>query len=133
MSHQELLAAYLAHIHARAKRDGEVLPEALAALASREPEKCLELIVQVLAETLTPEEIRAVGNELLENLINESAGKISDRVSAELRKNRKFRQAFAFGNYASVDPAVLADWVKVFQDLGTTKAAERKSVWKRGA
>lgn len=108
------------------------LPSGVSELCNHDPNGCLDLITQALGETLTPEEVRAVGTELLENLLNESAGKVADRVSVELKKNKRFRQAFAFGNYASVDPAVLNDWVKVFGDLGTTKAAERKSVYRRG-
>ena len=138
------LAEYLEHLHARVRseqgkptaRDEEedlaILPTTLAEFCTREPRKCLDLLVRALAEPVAPELVRAIGDELLENLLNENAAKIADEVSDALRKNKRFRQAFAFGEYASVDPAVISDWVRVFQDLGTTKEAERKSVW-RGA
>lgn len=140
----DLLAEYLEHLHARVRsaqgqstaRDEEedlaILPTTLAELCTREPGKCLDLVVRALAEPVAPAMIRAIGDELLENVLNENAAMIADEVSAALRKNKRFRQAFAFGNYASVDPAIISEWVRVFQDLGTTKDAERKSVW-RGA
>lgn len=144
MSQEVDLAEYLKHLHARVRsqlgrptaRDEEedlaILPPTLAEFCTREPRKCLDLLVRALAEPVAPEVVRAIGDNLLENLLNENSAKIADEVSAALRNNKRFRQAFAFGDYASVDPAVISDWVRVFQDLGTTKEAERKSLW-RGA
>ena len=76
----------------------------------------------------TPEMIVAIGDELLENLLNEYSDRIATEVPHHLRTNKRFRQAFAFGNYSSVDPALISDWVAIFQQLGTTKDAERKSL-----
>ena len=137
------LAQYLEHLQARARarlnrptaadKEGDLatLPASIASLCSREPRACLDLIVRALAEPLAPEAVAAVGDGLLEDLLNESAGKIADQVSVELRKSRKFRQAFGFGKHASVDPAVIEDWVAIFEALGTTKEKERKSTWRR--
>jgi len=139
----DLLPAYLEHLHARvrarqgrankADKDSDLatLPTSIATLRVREPKACLALIVRALAEPLAPEAIAALGDGLLEDLLNESAGKIADEVSVELKKNKKFRQAFGFGKHASVDPAVIEDWVAVFTRLGTTKERERKSTWRR--
>lgn len=137
------LARYLEHIQARLRtREGRattadkegnlaVLPSDIAELCSREPAQCLDLVLRALAEPVAPQVVAAIGDGLLEDLLNDSAGRIADQVSAELRKNRKFRQAFGFGKHASVDPAVIEDWVAVLQSLGTTKEKERKSTWKR--
>jgi len=138
------LAAYLEHVQARVRaRQGRVvpageeaspalLPGSIAALATRQPNECLALIVRTLAEPVSPDAIAVIGEGLLEDLLNESAGRIADQVTAELKTNKRFRQAFGFGNYSSVDPAVVEDWVGVLERLGTTKARERKSTWKRG-
>jgi hypothetical protein len=137
------LADYLAHLEVRVRaRQGRpataadagsaVLPESIAALAAREPGECLELILRALSEAVSPETIAAIGGGLLEDLLNESAGRVADRVAAELRTNKRFRQAFGFANYSSVDPAVIEDWVRVLERLGTTKEKERKSTWRRG-
>lgn len=137
------VALYLEHLRARLRaREGRptdadkesglaVLPTGISALCSREPRSCLDLIVRALAEPVAPEVVAAIGDGLLDDLLNENAGKIADQVSEELRTNRRFRQAFGFGKHASVDPAVIEDWVTIFQKLGTTKEKERKSTWKR--
>lgn len=138
-----LLAAYLGHLQARvrlrqgrstaADRDANlaVLPESISTRCSRDPEECLAMIVRALAEPLGPEAVAAIGEGLLEDLLNEHAGKIADEVAAELRTNQRFRQAFGFGNHSSVDPALIEEWVRIFQSLGTTKERERKSTWRR--
>jgi hypothetical protein len=137
------LPEYLRHLQAKARarlgrsttEDREanlaMLPASIAALCSREPEECLALIVRALAEPLVPEAVAVVGEGLLEDLLNEHAGRIADKVAEELRTNQRFRQAFGFGNHSSVDPAVIEEWVRVFQTLGTTKERERKSTWRR--
>lgn len=144
MTEHDLLPLYLAHLNARVRSkqgrwqspdEKEIaltnLPPALSALCADDPEACLALIVRALEEPLSAEAIREVGDGLLENLLNEHSGTIADRLLPLLRTNQRFRQAFSFGNYASVDPAVVADWARLFQNLGTTRAAERKSVWRR--
>jgi hypothetical protein len=137
------LSDYLEHLQARvrvrqgrataADREGNLadLPESIAALCSRQPDQCLALIVRVLAEALPPEEVAAIGEGLLEDLLNEHAATIADKVAAELRTNQRFRQAFGFGHHSSVDPALIEEWVRIFQRLGTTKERERKSTWRR--
>jgi hypothetical protein len=137
------LAQYVEHLEASARarlhrstpddkeRGLATLPPGISALCSQQPRECLDLIVRALAEPLSPEAVAAVGEGLLQVLLNESAGRLADDVSVELRRNRRFRQAFGFGNYSSVDPAVIEDWVRVFESLGTTKERERKSTWRR--
>src|SRR6187431_121706 len=115
------LAAYLEHLEARVREPKRALPGDLSAFCSSNPKDCLALILTALERVTTPQAIIAIGDELLENLLNESSGRLDGEVSQQLRANKKFRQAFAFGNYASVDPAIVADWVQIFQDLGTTK------------
>ncbi len=125
-SRAPLLSAYLEHLKAR-----QALPTEVADLCSQKPRECLELILQALQEPIGSQLVAAIGKELLENLLNEHSAVLADEVSEHLRTNERFRQAFACGVYASVDPAIIADWVKLFQDLGTTKTAERKSLWSR--
>lgn len=142
MSEADRLAEYLEHLQARVRaRQGRsttadkagnraILPANIAALCAREPGECLDLIVRALGETIAPEAVAAIGDGLLEDLLNENAGRIADRVSDQLRTNKKFRQAFGFGNHSSVDPAVIEEWVAIFASLGTTKERERKSTWR---
>lgn len=134
------LAGYLTHLQARIRAQGrpgldaeELLPETLSLMASREPAACLDLIVRALDEPVAAELVVAIGNGLLEDLLNENAAAIADGVAKELRRNKRFRQAFSFGNHASVDPSVIEEWVAIFRDLGTTKAKERKSTFRRNA
>jgi hypothetical protein len=137
MTEPDLLPEYLEHLRARCKprrddaKELKVLPAAIAELASHQPDKCLELIVRALGEPLVPESVRAIGDDLLDNLLNERSAAVGDEVLHQLRTNKRFRQAFASGRHSSVDPAVIDEWVRLFQDLGTTKDAERKSLWKR--
>lgn len=140
---QDHLARYLEHLQARLRaREGRataadkegnlaILHPDISALCSRAPSQCLDLILRALAEPVAPQVVAAIGDGLLDDLLNESAGRIADQVSAELCRNKKFRQAFGFGKHASVDPAVIEDWVSVLQSLGTTKEKERKSTWKK--
>ena len=137
---RDLLPTYLEHLDARlrlrrAKPTDEVkrlavLPESVAGLTSSDPHRCLHLILRALDETAEPERIEAVGDQLLEHLLNESSGRIAAEIAEELRENKKFRQALACANYSSVDPALISDWVNIFQSLGTTKEAERKGLRK---
>jgi hypothetical protein len=133
----EHLDRYLKHLEARIRErqhksteqdeeeDLAVLPRDLASLCTSEPRECLEFVMQALQQTTAPELVRAVGDGLLEDLLNENSAAIHEEVLDHLRTNRRFRQAFACGTYASV----IADWVTLFQELGTTKRAERKSLW----
>jgi hypothetical protein len=137
------LSRYVEHIEARLRadqghrtpRDMEedlaVLPTELAAFCTTQPKECLEMVIRALQQATVPEFIRAVGDELLENLLNENSAVIHMEVVNQLRTNRRFRQAFACANYPSVDPFVIAEWIEIFQELGTTKTAERKSLWSR--
>lgn len=139
------LPEYLEHLHARLRlrqspstasdreRSMAPLPAHLAALPSRDPAACLDLIVRALDEPIAPEVVAAIGDGLLDDLLNEKAGILADQVSELLRQRKKFRQAFGFVHYASVDPAVIEDWVAILQRLGTTKERERKSTWKRAS
>jgi len=137
------LPEYLTHLQARIRErqhrltaaDREsglaTLPPSIDALCAGHPRECLDLIIRALAGSLTPEGIAVIGDGLLQDLLNGSAGTIADEVSSELRRNTKFRQAFGFGNHSSVDPAVIEEWVSVLESLGTTKERERKSTWRR--
>lgn len=139
----DALTEYLEHLKARDRarqgtstpqdeeKDLAVLPGDLAALCTAKPSECLELIIRALQEPIGPDLVAAIGDELLENLLNESSAVVSGEVIGHLRTNKRFRQAFSCGNHSSVDPAIISDWVRVFQELGTTKAAERKSLWSR--
>jgi hypothetical protein len=124
----DALCEYIEHLKAR---DRLPLPADIAVLCTTKPSECLDLIIRALQQPIGPGLVAAIGNELLENLLNESSALISDEVAGHLRTNKRFRQAFSFGNYSSVDPAIISDWVRVFQELGTTKAAERKSLYSR--
>ena len=138
---EEMKSEYLEHLHARdrARRgkatpqdeedDLAVLPADVVKLCTQRPDQCLNLILQTLEEPIGPELVAAIGDELLENLLNEHSAVLVEKVIENLRTNKRFRQAFAHGDYASVDPAIISDWVRVFQELGTTKKAERKSLW----
>ena len=137
------LSSYLEHLQARVRarqkrptasdkeRGLATLPEAIESACSADPAGCLDLIVRALAEPLAPEMVAAIGDGLLQDLLNENAGRIADQVSEQLRRSKRFRQAFGFGNYSSVDPAVFEDWVAILERLGTTKEKERKSTWRR--
>ena len=130
------LPAYLQHLQARIRARGRAaagggVHESLARLCSREPEACFDLIVRALDEALGAEFVVAIGNGLLEDLLNENAAQLADRVSLELRRNERFRQAFSFGRHASVDTAIIEGWVSVFRNLGTTRAKERKRTFRR--
>ena len=138
---RDLLPRYVEHLRARVRSEQGrhspalagplTLPRDIEELTRRDPHACLQLVVDALGEATEPEVVRAIGNELLENLLNDSSSAVAGEVSQALRTNKRFRQAFGFGKYASVDPAVVEEWVSVLQDLGTTKEAERKSTWKR--
>ena len=137
---RDLLPIYLEHVDARLRlrrakpspevRKLAVLPDSVARLCSEEPRQCLDLIVRALAETDAPDAIEAIGDQLLEYLLNESSGRIAPELAELLRENKKFRQAFACAKHSSVDPALISDWVNILQSLGTTKDAERKSLRK---
>ena len=138
----DLVTAYVEHLRARVRltqskakrRSGDedlaVLPSSLASLCTTKPRECLEIIIAALREVDTPELVRAIGDGLLEDLINEKSDVLADAVEDQLRTNQRFRQAFSCGHHASVDPAITAGWVKVLRDLGTTKTAERKRLWR---
>jgi hypothetical protein len=135
MSPADLLASFLDHLHARIRAGGgrAALPAPLDALAREQPAVGLALVVDALREAETPEVVRVIGDGLLETLLNESSNAIATDVAAHLRKNKRFRQAFAFGEHTSVDPALLGDWNDVLQSLGTSKKAERRGLWSKRA
>jgi len=138
----QLLDLYLHHLDVQTQSTREVLseddeeilvlPDEVAAFCAQEPRACLELILRALQAAKSPEVVAAIGRGLLENLLNATA-EIRLQVVTELMNNKKFRQAFAFGEYPSVHPEIVAEWVAIFQGLGTTKAAERKSLWQGAA
>ena len=87
------------------------------------------MVMAVLPELGSPNLIQSVGDGLLEDLLNEHAGSLYDEIASLLRTSQRFRFAFACGTYASVDPAVVDDWMRILQDIGTTKQRERKRLW----
>jgi hypothetical protein len=129
----DLLAEYLDHVRGRVRSGGgrAAVPADIAALGLARPHECLALVVDALEEPVTPEHVRVVGDGLLEELLNESSDAVAEEVSAQLRQNKRFRQAFAFGDYPSVDPAVLGEWIDVLESLGTSKKAERRKLWSK--
>jgi hypothetical protein len=129
----DLLAEYLDHVQGRVRSGGgrAAVPADVTALGLAQPHECLALVVDALAEPVTPEHVRVVGDGLLEELLNESSDAVAEEVSAQLRQNKRFRQAFAFGDYTSVDPAVLGEWIDVLESLGTSKKAERRRLWSK--
>lgn len=136
-----LLREYLEHLHARIRarsntptaKDEEEgrarLPETVLRLCAASPPECLALIVQALREVSSPHLVQAIGDELLENLLNEHAPALDAQIAVLLRTDQRFRFAFASGKHASVDPSLVNDWVEILQDLGTTKQRERKRLW----
>lgn len=138
-----LLAEYLEHLQARLRhqsntptpRDEEsdlaTLPDSVSDLCSTQPHDCLELILAALRETTSPHIVQAIGDGLLENLLNEHSQEIHDQTVALLQTDQQFRFAFACGNFASVDPSLVDEWLTTLRDLGTTKQAERKKLWRR--
>jgi hypothetical protein len=129
----ELLAEYLDHVRARVTSGGgrAAVPARIAALCREQPHECLALILEALEEPVTPEHVRVVGDGLVEELLSESSDAVAAEVSTHLQKNKRFRQAFAFGDYTSVDPAVLGEWVDVLESLGTSKKKERTRLWSK--
>jgi hypothetical protein len=131
----DLLPSYLEHLRERIRSGGvrsAALPPDLARLCAEQPHECLDLIVRALQEPVAPEQVRAIGDQLLEDLLNGSSAALASEVPPLLRTNRRFRQAFALGDYASVDPALFSEWIDVFQELGTSKKAERRRLAERG-
>ena len=124
------LSQYLEHLITRLRaqsRKGEApLPECVAEM---NPEAALALAVEALQKVNSPNLVQAVGDGLLQNLINEHAAALSGEIAALLRTNQRFRFAFACGTHASVDPSLINEWVELLRDLGTTKQAERKRLW----
>lgn len=130
-----ILAAYSEHVRARVAAGGgrAAVPAEIADFASERPSEALAMIVAALDDASTPEQIRVIGDGLLEDLLNEHSDALDAAVTAALRRSKRFRQAFAFGEHASVDPAVLNDWIDVLASLGTSKKALRRGLWsKRG-
>jgi len=129
----ELLSEYLDHVRGRVRSGGgrAALPDDVAAMCLASPRECLALAVDALEEPVTPEHVRVVGDGLVEQLLNDSSDAVAEEVSALLRKHKRFRQAFAFGDYTSVDPALLGEWVDVLESLGTSKKQERTRLWSK--
>lgn len=137
-----LLAEYVEHLHARIRRQSNTptprdeeedlasLPGSVSQLCGSEPNECLELILAALREADSPHLVQAIGEELLDDLLNEHSQEIHDRTVALLRTDQAFRFAFACARYASVDPSVVDEWLTVLQELGTTKQRERKKLWR---
>ena len=139
-----VVAEYLEHLQARIRaqsntptaRDQEeglaVLPSSLSDLCRTHPHDCLETITAALQQATSPHIVQAIGDGLLENLLNEHSETLHDQIETLLRHDQHFRFAFACGTYASVDPSVVDEWVTILQELGTTKQAERKKLWSVG-
>lgn len=126
--HSSLLPDYLEHLRARL-RARERLPESIARLCSQQPAACLGLITEALEQVRSPNLIQAIGDGLLQNLLNESSEALRTEVADLLRTNERFRFAFASGTFSSVDTQLIDEWLEVFQRLGTSKQAERKRLW----
>jgi hypothetical protein len=109
-----------------------VLPDEVKAFCDREPDAGLELILQAPEAAESPQTVAAIGAGFLEYLLNTNPVDVRLEVATHLMNSKKFRQAFAYGEYPSVHPEIVAEWVAIFQGLGTSKEAERKSLW-RGA
>jgi hypothetical protein len=109
-----------------------VLPETISRLCTAQPGECLTLIVEALEEVSSPNLVQAIGDGLLENLLNEHSDALSEQVANLLRGNPRFRFAFACGAHASVDPSLINEWAAIFQQLGTSKQRERKRLWGAG-
>ena len=124
------LSQYLEHLTARLRaqaRKAEVpLPHCVMEM---NPQAALTLAVEALEKVNSPNLVQAVGDGLLQNLINDHAAALSAEIAAFLQANQRFRFAFACGTYASVDPSIINEWVELLRDLGTTKQAERKRLW----
>lgn len=123
------LREYLEHLDARIRARSTPLPESVTQLSAANPAECLALIVQALGEVNSANLIQAIGDGLLEDLLNEHAAALADQIAALLRTNQRFRFAFASGTYASVDPDLINEWVEVLQEIGTSKQRERKRLW----
>ena len=127
-----LLPAYLEHLQARVRGESRTtLPAPVSRLCTEAPAECLSLIIAALGEARSPNLIAAVGDGLLENLLNEHSEDLRAAVADLLRTNETFRFAFASGTHASVDTLLIDEWLAVFRELGTTKGAERKRLWSR--
>lgn len=128
-----LLATYADHVRARVAAGGgrAALPAELAAFASAQPREALAMIVAALEEASTPEQVRVIGDGLLEDLLNEHSDALDADVTAALRRSKRFRQAFAFGEHASIDPVLLNEWSDVLGSLGTSKKALRRGLWSK--
>jgi hypothetical protein len=131
------LSRYLEHLHARVRASGNPelkesanLPPEISTFCGSHPRECLQLIIGALEQVESPHLVHAIGDGLLEDLLNANAGGLQPELTEQLTTNRKFRQAFACGTHASVDPAITAEWVNTLRDIGTTKKAERKSLWR---
>jgi hypothetical protein len=129
-----LLREYVEHLHARIRArstsSSAPLPDRIRQQCAADPRACLELVVAALQEATTPHVVHAIGDGLLEDLLNEHTGKLFDETVDLLRNNQRFRFAFASGTHSSVDPSVISDWVELLKRLGTTKQAERKKLWR---
>ena len=141
-SSSSALPAYIEHLHARIRarsntptpRDHQenlaVLPDRVSELCKTDPRECLALIVSALEEVTSAHLVQAIGDGLLEDLLNQNAAAIHDEIARLLRSNQRFRFAFASGTHSSVDPSLINEWVELLRDLGTTKQAERKRLWR---
>lgn len=126
--HSALLPEYLEHLRARL-RAREPLPDAIAHFCTEQPAECLALITEALQQVRSPNLIQAIGDGLLQNLLNESSETLRADVAGLLQRNERFRFAFASGTFSSVDTQLIDEWLQVFQQLGTSKQAERKRLW----
>jgi hypothetical protein len=129
MTADSALREYLDHLDARIRARSTPLPESAAQLCAAAPAECLAMIVAALAAVHSANLVQAIGDGLLENLLNEHAATLADRVAVLLRTNQRFRFAFASATLASVDPDLLNEWFEVLQEIGTSKQRERKRLW----
>lgn len=135
----ELRARYIEHLEARIRARNDAAPgpefaafeQELATLRTEHPKDCLALILDTLPHLSSANLVQAVGAGLLEDLLNDRAAAVHDEVVAALGRDERFRQAFACGTFASVDPSEMAEWIDALRDAGTTKQAERKRLFSK--
>jgi hypothetical protein len=129
-SESPCLTQYLSHLAARlrahSRKGQEPLPDCVNEISDSER---LALVVDALQHVKSPNLVHAVGDGLLEHMLNDRGAALSEEITTLLRTNQRFRFAFSCGTHASVDPSLIDEWLEVLRELGTTKQAERKRLW----
>ena len=131
----EILKRYRDHLEARVRSaagrttaiDDEEqltnLPKEFSDLCKQDPQTCLALIIRALQDASTAF-VAAIGSELLAKLLNENAAAIRTEVGHQLRTSGIFRQAFSNGQYNSIDPDIVGEWLTIFKEIRSAKKSE---------